>query len=148
MAARPAACVRWAVRLSVTRRGGWLASAARSGDFERALASAAGPAVIEPRLDAETRRGRDYVRVTVAMTIRAPDVAEALAIAWGVFRRGRATRGAGTFRALPPSSAPRRRASGWALLRKSRPSPLSTVDRPFHKRPRQCKYAYERDQAS
>jgi hypothetical protein len=77
---------RWAVRLSITRRGGWYAWGPISGDFERSLAAQAGSAVMQPRVDAETRRGRDYVRVTMAMTIASPDVAGALAEAWQAFR--------------------------------------------------------------
>ena len=77
---------RWAVRLSVTRRGGWRDWAVVSGDFERGLTALASRAVIKPRIDTETRRGRDYVRVTLAMTVAAGDVAEALASAWLVFR--------------------------------------------------------------
>jgi hypothetical protein len=77
---------RWAVRLSVTRRGGWYAWGPISGDFERSLAAQAGSAVIQPRVDAETRRGRDYVRVTVTMTIASADVTGALAEAWQAFR--------------------------------------------------------------
>ena len=50
---------RWAVRLSITRRGGWYAWGPISGDFERSLAAQAGSAVIQPRVDGETRRGRD-----------------------------------------------------------------------------------------
>jgi hypothetical protein len=69
---------RWAVRLSITRRGGWYNWGPISGDFERALAAQAGSAVIQPRVDGETRRGRDHVRVTVAMTIASADVAGAL----------------------------------------------------------------------
>jgi hypothetical protein len=76
---------RWAVRLSITRRGGLSAWAPVSGDFERALAAQAGRTVIEPRIDAETRRGRDHVRVTLAMTIAAADIAGALAEAWQAF---------------------------------------------------------------
>jgi len=77
---------RWAVRLSVTRRGGWHAWGPVSGDFERSLAARAGGAVILPRVDGETRRGRDYVRVTVSMTIASADVAGALTGAWQAFR--------------------------------------------------------------
>ena len=77
---------RWAVRLSITRRGGWHAWGPISGDFERSLAAQAGTAVIQPRVDAETRRGRDHVRITVAMTIASADVAGALAEAWQAFR--------------------------------------------------------------
>ena len=77
---------RWAVRLSITRRGGWHAWGPVSGDFERSLAAQAGAAVIQPRVDGETRRGRDHVRITVAMTIAAADIAGALAEAWQAFR--------------------------------------------------------------
>ena len=77
---------RWAVRLSITRRGGWYAWGPLSGDFERSLAAQAGGVVIQPRVDSETRRGRDHVRVTVAMTIASADVAGALAEAWQAFR--------------------------------------------------------------
>ena len=53
------------VRLSITRRGGWRARAQASGNFERSLAELAGKTVINPHIDAESRRGRDYVRVKV-----------------------------------------------------------------------------------
>ena len=36
---------RWAVRLSITRRGGWYAWGPISGEFERSLAAQAGSAV-------------------------------------------------------------------------------------------------------
>ena len=42
--------------------------------------------MIQPRVDGETRRGRDHVRVTVAMTIASADVAGALTEAWQAFR--------------------------------------------------------------
>jgi hypothetical protein len=56
-----------------------------SGDFERALEAQAGSTVIRPRIDAETRRGRDYLRVTLAVTVTSADVAGALAEAWQAF---------------------------------------------------------------
>ena len=77
---------RWAVRLSINRHGGWYAWGPISGDFERSLAGQAGSAVIQPRVDGETRRGRDHVRVTMAMTIASADVAGALTEAWQAFR--------------------------------------------------------------
>ena len=77
---------RWAVRVSVARRGGWRPWAAISGDFERALAAQASRNVVTPHIDAESRRGSDYVSVTMAMTVAAADVAEALAHAWQAFR--------------------------------------------------------------
>jgi hypothetical protein len=73
------------VRLSIVRRGGWRGWLAASGDFERGLEAVASETVITPHVDAETRRGRDYVRVTLAMTIVSGDVAEALDSAWGAF---------------------------------------------------------------
>lgn len=75
------------VRLGITRRGGWRAWAAVSGDFERNLAALASKTVIKPHIDAESRRGRDYVRVRLAMTVAATDVAEALATAWRAFQQ-------------------------------------------------------------
>jgi hypothetical protein len=57
-----------------------------SGDFERSLAAQAGSAVMKPRVDGEARRGRDHVRVTVAMTVASADVAGALTEAWQAFR--------------------------------------------------------------
>ena len=65
------------MRLSINRHGGWYAWGPISGDFERSLAGQAGSAVIQPRVDGETRR-RDYVRITMAMTIASADVAGAL----------------------------------------------------------------------
>jgi hypothetical protein len=72
---------------SITRRGGWRAWAQVSGDFERGLAALASKTVINPHIDAERRRGRDYVGVTPAMTVTAADVAEALATAWRTFQQ-------------------------------------------------------------
>jgi hypothetical protein len=77
---------RWAVWLSSTRCGGWSAWGPVSGDFERSLAAQAGSTVMQPRIDAETRRGRDHVRITLAMTVASADVAGALAEAWQAFR--------------------------------------------------------------
>ncbi|HWG01427.1 MAG TPA: hypothetical protein VG164_06215 [Trebonia sp.] len=71
----------------MTRRAGWQAWLPVSGDFERGLAAQQSADVAGPHIDAETRRGRDYVRVTVAMTVAAADVAEALSVAWHAFRQ-------------------------------------------------------------
>lgn len=78
---------RWKVQLSVARRGDWRAWGTVSGDFERALAAQASRIVIAPRVDSESRRGRDYVRVTIVMTVMAADAAEALSAAWWAFRK-------------------------------------------------------------
>ena len=40
----------------------------------------------EPRLESETRRGSDVVRVRVAMTVRAADPGQAAVIAWDVLK--------------------------------------------------------------
>jgi hypothetical protein len=74
------------VRLTVPRRGGWRAWGAVRADFERALADAVGPAIASAQIASELRRGADYVRVTVALTVVTGDVADALAIAWDAFR--------------------------------------------------------------
>jgi hypothetical protein len=71
----------WTVQLSIPRRGGWRAWGAVTGEFERALAAQAAKSVIAPRIDSESRRGRDYVGITVSMTVVATDVAEALSAA-------------------------------------------------------------------
>ena len=75
---------RYQVRLSVPRRGGWRAWGAARGTFERRLAEQESAAVAV-RVDYEVRRGRDYVRVVVAVTVEAADVAEALDLAWRSF---------------------------------------------------------------
>jgi hypothetical protein len=74
------------VRLTVPRRGGWRAWGAVRADFERALADPADPAVATAEIASELRRGADYVRVTIALTVITIDVADALAIAWDAFR--------------------------------------------------------------
>jgi len=78
---------RYQVRLSVPRRGGWRAWATARGEFERRLAEQESAAVLAARIDSEVRRGRDHVRVVVAATVEAADVAEALDRAWWVFRK-------------------------------------------------------------
>ena len=75
----------YAVRLSVPRRGGWRAWGAVSGEFERRLGEQEGEAVTAARVDSEVRRGRDYLRVILVMSVDAPDVAGALGAAWWAF---------------------------------------------------------------
>ena len=53
--------------------------------FERALADPPDPAIATAEIASEHRRGADYVRVTIAMTVDTRDVADALAIAWDAF---------------------------------------------------------------
>ena len=52
--------------------------------FERRLAER-DSAAVAARVDFEGRRGRDYVRVVIAATVDAADVAEALDLAWRSF---------------------------------------------------------------
>jgi hypothetical protein len=77
---------RYLVRLSVPRIGGWRAWGAVRGGFERRLTEQ-GSAAVAARVDSEVRRGRDYVRVVILMTVDAADVAEALDTAWQAFRK-------------------------------------------------------------
>lgn len=74
------------VRLSVPRTGGWRAWGAVAGAFERRLAEQENTAVAA-RVDSGVRRGREYVRVVIVMTVDAADVAEALDAAWWAFRK-------------------------------------------------------------
>ena len=75
------------VRLTVPRIDGWRQRGAVRGESGRELAGQQSTTVIGPRVDSEVRRGRDYVRVVIVMTAAAPDVAEALDLAWRVFRK-------------------------------------------------------------
>ena len=77
---------RYAVQLTVPRRGGWRAWGAVCADFECALADAPDPAIASAEIASEFRRGADYVRVTIALTVVTTDVAGALTIAWDAFR--------------------------------------------------------------
>ena len=73
------------MRLTVPRRGGWRAGGTVRADFERALADSADPAIVSAEIASELRRGADYVRVTVALSVAATHAADALAIAWDAF---------------------------------------------------------------
>jgi hypothetical protein len=83
---RPTAA-RYTVRLSVPRMGGWRAWGAVSGEFERRLVEQASRAVTSARLESESRRDTDYVRVTVLVTVEAADAAQTMAAVWRVFRK-------------------------------------------------------------
>ena len=73
------------MQLTGPRRDGWRAWGPVRGGFERALADPPGSAIASAEVVSEHRRGADYVRVTVAMTVDGRDVADALAIAWDAF---------------------------------------------------------------
>lgn len=76
----------WHVRITVPRRGGWRAWLPACARFEEALTRQEGGAVGTARIESETRRGRDHMSVTVAITLTADDPAQALEIAWWAFR--------------------------------------------------------------
>jgi hypothetical protein len=80
--------MRYLVRLSVPRAGGWRAWGTTRGEFGRQLAEQES-AAIALHVDSEIRRGRDYVRVVILATVDAADVvaAEALELAWWAFRK-------------------------------------------------------------
>lgn len=81
--------------ISVPRSGGWRAWGSARGHFERRLAAQESPTVTGARIESETRRGRDYVRITISVVVSAPDVAQALAAAWWVFRKAASDDAAG-----------------------------------------------------
>jgi hypothetical protein len=78
---------RYRVRLSVPRLGGIRAWGSAAGEFERRLAAQASATVTAPHVEGQTRRGRDYLRVTIEMTVIAEDPARALTVAWRAFIR-------------------------------------------------------------
>ena len=78
--------MRYLVRLSVPRAGGWRAWGTVRDEFGRQLAEQ-GSAAIAVHVDSEIRRGRDYVRVVIVATVDAADVAEALDLAWWAVRK-------------------------------------------------------------
>ncbi len=78
---------RYRVNIIVPRIGSRRAWEASRGDFAQRLAAPESPAVISAEIESETRRGRDYVRVSITAAVDAPDVAEALTAAWDAFRQ-------------------------------------------------------------
>ena len=78
--------MRYLVRLSVPRVGGWRAWGTTRDEFGHQLAGQESAAIVL-HVDSEIRRGRDYVRVIVLATVDADDVAEALDLAWWAFRK-------------------------------------------------------------
>jgi hypothetical protein len=64
-----------------------LAWGSAAGDFERRLAAQASATVTGPHVEGQTRRGREYVRVVIKMTVTAEDPARALTVAWRAFRK-------------------------------------------------------------
>jgi hypothetical protein len=94
---------RYRVRITMPRLGSRREWEATRGDFEQRLTTAESPAVISAEIESETRRGRDYVRVTITAAVNAADVAEALTAAWETFRQAAGDDAAGWN--LPAASA-------------------------------------------
>ena len=80
---------RYSVRLSVPRRGGWRRVENGQRQLRAPTHGTGKHHDHRPHIEDETGQGRDYVRVTVVMTISAPDIAQALTAAWWVFRRAK-----------------------------------------------------------
>ena len=78
--------MRYLVRLSVPRAGGWRAWGTTRDEFGHQLAEQES-AAIALHVDSEIRRGRDYVRVVIVATVDAADVAEALELTWWALRK-------------------------------------------------------------
>lgn len=72
--------------IDVPRAGGWRAWNTAAERFERQLAAQVSAPVLDARVDSETRQGLDYVRIRVAVSVQAADVAEAVGAAWDVFQ--------------------------------------------------------------
>jgi hypothetical protein len=81
---------RFRVRLEIPRTGGWREWGAVAGAFEQRLEAQASATVTGPRIDSEMRRGRDYVRVAMSVTVDAPDIAQAAVVAWRIVQQAAA----------------------------------------------------------
>jgi hypothetical protein len=71
----------------VPRLGGLRAWGLAEPDFQRRLAIQDRARITDPGIEGQSRRGRDFLRVTIKMTVTAADVGQALVIAWRAFRR-------------------------------------------------------------
>jgi hypothetical protein len=124
----------YAVSIDVPRAGGWRAWNTAAERFEQALTAQVSPPVLDAQVDSETRQGLDYVRIRVAVSVQAADVAEAVGAAWGVFREAAGEVGAWDLAAAraevhPAGQRPvrirpvRRLLPTWRLCAPSGPSP-------------------------
>ena len=73
-------------RRATPRSDGWRPWTAAAGEFGERLAARATPPVVAAVIDTETRRGADYIRIRVTLTVEAADVAGAVEVAWAAFR--------------------------------------------------------------
>jgi hypothetical protein len=81
---------RFRVRLEIPRTSGWREWGAAAGAFEQRLEAQASATVTGPRIESEMRRGRDYIRVAMSVTVDAPDIAQAAAVAWSIVQQAAA----------------------------------------------------------
>jgi hypothetical protein len=123
----------YAVLLEVPHVGG---SAWRwgAGEFDSRLADQVIPPVLSAELVAEVRRGRDGLRLRIAVTVRAADVAEAVSAAWQVLEAasdvGGLDLGSATAEAGPaPLAFSSHRASDGSPVRRRSPRPRTPSPR-------------------
>ncbi len=67
-----AVAAQYQVRLAVPRIGGLRAWGLAEAGFEHRLAIQDRARIADARIEGKTRRGRDYLRVTIGMTVTAP----------------------------------------------------------------------------
>jgi hypothetical protein len=130
----------YAVSIDVPRAGGWRAWNTAADRFERGLAAQVSPPVLDAQVDSETRQGLDYVRIRVAVSVQAADVAEAVGVAWDVFREAAGEVGGWDLAAAraevhPAAQRPARARPGRRPLPGSRPPTPPTATRPTSARP-------------
>ena len=97
---------RYVVTVDVPRSDGWRSWSAAAGAFGERLAAQAAPPVLAAGIDTETRRGPDYVRIRIMMTIEAADVAGAITLAWEAFRTAAGDPGAWDLAVAAASARP------------------------------------------
>jgi hypothetical protein len=87
-ARKPTSETPYAVILAVPRAapgGSWRSWTADSADFEERLAAQVRSPVLSAEVDVAGQRSSHYVRVRIAVTVEAADVAQAVKHAWDAF---------------------------------------------------------------
>lgn len=87
VSARRLRAVRYRVRITVPRRGGWREWATHRNSFEEALTARQDPPAVAAELESQTRRGRNYAKAGITATVDTTNIADAVAIAWDPFRQ-------------------------------------------------------------
>lgn len=96
----------YAVTIDVPRSSGWRAWNADRTQFDARLIAQERPPVLGAAVERETRRGSDYVRVRVAVTVEAADVAQAVTLAWAAFQAAAGAPGAWDMAAATAEARP------------------------------------------